>query len=203
MKASWNGRHLGGFWLAGSPPRPAERWRLARATASFMALKARRAFSSLATSAMPSEMRRLASRAASMRRCAVSLPRLARDGRNDGGLCRDPRVVGGRQGFERTPQIVGSGPRQPGQLLHLEDDVGDLLVWLDALDLGGRQVVGCGLAHDPVRIGLPVRGRVHAHRELADVPVMQVGDRLVDVLGAEAAHIGARMEARSRSARRV
>ena len=122
------------------------------------------------------------------------LPRRAGNAGDRGGLCRDPGIVCRRQAFECAPQIVRSCPRQLGERLHLEYDVRDILVRLNPFDFSSRQVVGCSLSHDPVRISLPVRGRVYAHREFADIPVMQVCDGLVDILRAEAAHIRARMK---------
>ena len=185
---------------AGRPDRrrgPPSRWRAARATASFIARKARRACGSRREQrdAVGDAIARVPRRVdQALRR---RLPRRAGDAGDRGCLRRDPRLVLRRQASSAAPQRVGSGPRQLGERLHPELDVGDLLVRLDALDLGGRQVVGArprGRCR-PDRPFQPAEVFT-ADRVLADIAVVQVGERRVDVRRAVAAQIGARMKTR-------
>ena len=206
MKASWNGRQFGA--CVARPDRRrvtiASRCRAARATASFMARKARRAYGSVRAARCRRRSRSRACRAATISRLRMSLAAARPD-------CADPRLLSQRSrpriaaanGRARRRQRSAPAGGKIGERLHVEFDACDVLVRLDALDLGGGQEIGEGGADAPVVVGGPAGGGVAANGVFGDVAIMQIGERRVGVRRAEAGHVARADRARARSALRV
>ena len=124
------------------------------------------------------------------------MPRGTGDGDEVDFLAGDPGLVLGWQGDELVGEWVRASGGESRQRFHLELDVIDAFIRLDALDFGGGQEISMATTHDSVRVGAPACRRIRAPSKFGDVAVVQVRERGVEVAGPSAGQVGTGVKAR-------